>query len=92
MSVAARPERQAHDIVVVVNGRGIPARTGDTLSASLIRAGILATRMTRKRRPRGFFCGMGICNECIVVVDGVPGVRACVTAATDGMSVTTMKA
>jgi len=42
-------------------------------------------RTTRAGDPRGLFCGMGVCFDCLVIVDGVPGTRACVTWARDGM-------
>jgi predicted molibdopterin-dependent oxidoreductase YjgC len=74
---------------ILADGRAIDVQSGDTLSAALIRAGILATRVTRGGRPRGFYCGMGLCNECVVEVDGVSSVRACVTPAMDRMSVKT---
>jgi hypothetical protein len=39
--------------------------------------------------PRGLFCGMGVCFDCLVTVDGRSGVRACITAASEGMTVET---
>ena len=38
---------------------------------------------------RGLFCGIGACQDCLVTVDGVDGVRACVAPATPGTAITT---
>ena len=54
----------------------------------LIAAGERAFRTTaRMDRPRGLFCGMGICYDCLVTIDGQVDQRACVTLARDGMIV-----
>ena len=44
-------------------------------------------RSHKSRRPRGFFCAIGNCSSCLVVVDGVPNVRACIEKLTEGMRV-----
>jgi aerobic-type carbon monoxide dehydrogenase small subunit (CoxS/CutS family) len=41
------------------------------------------------RRPRGFFCAIGKCSSCFMLVDGVPNVRTCVTPLNKGMRVET---
>jgi NADPH-dependent 2,4-dienoyl-CoA reductase/sulfur reductase-like enzyme len=59
-----------------------------TLAAALVAAGQLGLRESRDGGHRGVFCGMGVCHECLVCVDGRPGRRACMTAAAAGMRVT----
>lgn len=60
----------------------VVARVGETIGAALTAAGITHLRTTRRLgRPRGIFCGIGLCYDCLVVVDGRPGVRACQTLA-----------
>jgi predicted molibdopterin-dependent oxidoreductase YjgC len=77
-------------IIVSVNGRPVSAFAGATVAAVLSAEGIRVFRHTAKRgEPRGVFCGMGICYECLVTVDGVPNVRACVTAVEPGMVIQT---
>ena len=83
--VAARRESA---IIVSVDGRPVSAYAGETVAAVLLAEGIRVFRHTAKRgEPRGIFCGMGICYECLVTVDGVPNVRACVTAVRPGMAI-----
>lgn len=75
---------------VVVDGATIPAQDGDTVAAVLVRSGRVSWRRTRNDdRPRGLFCGMGACQDCLVTVDDVPGVRACLAPAAPGMRITT---
>jgi hypothetical protein len=70
------------------DGEPVRAYPGETVGAALTAAGIMAFRSTRQNaRPRGIFCGIGICFDCLVVVDGRPNVRACVTLAAPGMQV-----
>lgn len=68
-------------------GRGIAARPGQTVAAALTEAGERVLRVTAKGAERGIFCGMGVCQDCLVTVDGVPNRRACMTAAEPGMAV-----
>ena len=72
------------------DGRKLEARAGDTIASALVANGITAFRKSIKLgRGRGFFCGVGRCSSCNVVVDGVPDVRACVTPVREGMEVET---
>lgn len=82
-----KAERSAGTLTV--DGEPMAFADGDTLAACLIRAGRFAMRRSRAGEQRGVFCGIGICNDCLVAVDGVPNVRACVTDARDGLAVQT---
>lgn len=63
-----------------VNGKVITAYKGETLLAALIAAGYRGLKTSvLKKEPRGALCGMGVCFECLVTVNGVPNVRACMT-------------
>lgn len=65
---------------------------GQSLGAALTAAGIRSWRTTRRTgRPRGLFCGIGICFDCLVVVDGRPNERACLLLVEPGMRVTPQK-
>ena len=74
------------------DGRPVTARTGQTLAAALTEAGLRSFRETAKGGTRGIFCGMGVCQDCLVTVDGQPNLRACMTKAADGLSVATQPA
>ena len=69
------------------NDQRIEARLGETLAAALSAAEITTFRHTPSGAPRGVFCGMGACFDCVVTVDGRIGQRACLTPAQDGMRV-----
>jgi D-hydroxyproline dehydrogenase subunit alpha len=63
--------------MITFDGRAIEARVGMTLAAALAAAGITAFRRTRRGAPRGLFCGMGACQDCLVEIDGEANQRAC---------------
>lgn len=74
------------------DGTELVARDGQTLAAVLLDHGVRSWRTTRVTgRPRGIFCGIGVCFDCLVVVNGVPNVRACVTRVVDGDVVTSQE-
>jgi sarcosine oxidase subunit alpha len=51
-------------------------------------AGIRGLRSTaRRHEPRGVFCAIGRCTDCLMIVDGLPNTRTCVTPVHDGMRV-----
>lgn len=65
------------------DGRPYTAYSGETIGAALLAAGVRQLRPTRVHRAdRGMLCGIGSCYDCLVVVDGRPGQRACLTPAT----------
>lgn len=74
------------------DGAPIEFRPGQSVAAALVAGGIRSWRSTRiAGRPRGIFCGIGVCFDCLVVIDGVPNQRACRVPAVDGMAVTTQE-
>ncbi|MFJ8147920.1 (2Fe-2S)-binding protein [Streptomyces sp. NPDC096048] len=73
--VRARP---APAFAVTVDGRTIEAVPGRTVAAALWAAGVTSWRTTRGTgRPRGVFCGIGVCFDCLVTVNDRPNQRAC---------------
>ncbi|WP_324786908.1 (2Fe-2S)-binding protein [Streptomyces sp. H51] len=75
---------------IIMDGRPLPFVDGQTVAAALVAAGRVAWRTTRVRqRPRGVFCGIGVCFDCLVTIDGAGGQRACLVLARAGMTVTT---
>ena len=67
-------------------GRGIRAHPGETVAAALIAAGQWNFRETRSGASRGLFCGMGVCGECTLLIDG-DARRACLEPARPGADV-----
>jgi predicted molibdopterin-dependent oxidoreductase YjgC len=84
--LARRPER--HAVTIRFGDRPLPAFEGEPIAAALLAAGVKVFRKTSKRgEPRQLFCGIGRCTDCVMIVDGLPGVRTCVTPVRDGMRV-----
>ncbi|MGW6978114.1 (2Fe-2S)-binding protein [Streptomyces sp. NPDC054932] len=80
----------AHEITF--DGRALPALPGQSIAAVLWGAGILAWRTTRDDgAPRGAFCGIGSCYDCLVTVNGRSNQRACLVPARPGDTVTTQE-
>ncbi|MFD0559343.1 2Fe-2S iron-sulfur cluster protein [Stackebrandtia endophytica] len=78
------------DFEISVDGSEIPVEPGQSLAAAMTAADITTFRRTRvASRPRGMFCGIGVCFECLVTVNGVPNVRACLEPAWPGDRVST---
>ena len=72
------------------DGAPLEVRPGQSGAAALTDAGIRSWRTTRHgQRPRGLFCGIGVCFDCLLVVDGLPNQRACLVPAREGMTLET---
>lgn len=76
------------DFTFTFDGQPVSAREGQSLAAALTGAGHRSSRKTAKSADRGLFCGMGVCQDCLVTVDGAPNLRACMSTAQAGMTVT----
>ena len=75
-------------MIVHFDGKPIEARAGDTIASALFRCGQrIFTRSFKFHRPRGLLCLAGKCPNCMMNVDDVPNVRACITPVRDGMRV-----
>ncbi len=74
-------------VEIEVDGQRVRAYAGETVAAALIAEAGPATRTTAHGATRGYYCGMGVCFDCLVVVDGVPNTRACMTPVASGMRV-----
>jgi D-hydroxyproline dehydrogenase subunit gamma len=72
---------------LTLDGAAVTAYEGESVATLLLAEGRTATRRTVGGEPRGVFCGMGVCFDCLVIVDGVPNTRACVTWVREGMAV-----
>jgi D-hydroxyproline dehydrogenase subunit gamma len=67
---------------IQVDGRQVTAYPGETIATVLLAEGYKVFRHSAlSGEPRGPFCGMGLCFDCLVTVNGEPNVRACITYA-----------
>jgi hypothetical protein len=74
------------------DGTSVPFRPGQTIGAALVADGRPSWRTTRLAgSPRGIFCGIGVCFDCLVTVDGEPNQRACLVRADAAQVVTTQE-
>lgn len=76
-------------LIVLVNGRPVAVPAGSTAAAAIAMAGPLHFRTSVGGEPRGPLCGMGICFECRVTIDGCPHQRSCKTVCRSGMEIRT---
>jgi D-hydroxyproline dehydrogenase subunit gamma len=74
---------------ITVDGEPFNGRDGQTIAGVLLASGRRAWRRGPSGAPRGVFCGIGVCFDCLVTVNGVRDVRACRRRARDGDAVTT---
>jgi hypothetical protein len=79
---------RGRELSILVDGEALLAYEGESLAAALIASGRRFTRWTaRTGEPRGYFCGMGVCQDCLVTADSSPNVRACMLPVRDGLRV-----
>ncbi len=72
-----------------IDGMAVQVRRGSTVAAAVIQAGGIGFRRSVTGEPRGPLCGMGICFECRVAIDGRAHERSCQIVCRDGMEVRT---
>ena len=83
-------DKRKYEVEIKVDGKIIKAKKGEMIIATLIANGIKINRYTvKKKEPRGIFCGIGQCTDCVMVVNGKPNVRTCVTPVEEGMIIET---
>lgn len=75
-------------IRLFVNSREVDAYQGETVLAALVAAGLKTLgKSLHRHEARGFFCGMGVCYECLVTINGRPNQRACMTEVKNDMEI-----
>jgi aerobic-type carbon monoxide dehydrogenase small subunit (CoxS/CutS family) len=84
------PLEARQPVTVLVDGEPLPAFAGESVATVLLAHGRRTFRHTGQGAPRSLFCGMGICFDCLVTVDGVENVRACMTPVAEGMVIATV--
>ncbi len=87
--ILGKPEK-GPKVSFTFDGRTLEGYEGEPIAMALKASGVMIHRYTAKHHePRGIFCAIGRCTECVMVVDGVPNIRTCVTPLKAGMEVRT---
>ena len=81
---------ETEEVTVILDGVPIKVEKGQMIAAALLEKGIRVNRYTRKNHaPRGIFCGIGQCTDCVMIVNGQINVRTCITPVEEGMVIET---
>ena len=87
---ARLPDARRETVAVTIDGEPFAARAGDTVAAALLASGRVALRSTPVTgAPRGPFCMMGVCFDCLVTIDDAPNQQACLALVAPGMRIDT---
>ena len=77
-------------VVLSIDGKSVTAYEGETVAGVLLAVGHIRSRTSPTRgEARGYYCGMGQCWDCALMIDGRPNQRSCMTPVADGMRVET---
>ena len=75
-------------VSVTIDGAPFQAKRGEAVAAVMLANGLRTHRHTAKRgEPRGIYCGIGQCTDCVMIVNGVANTRTCVTPVEEGMTI-----
>lgn len=82
--------KKGEKVTFCFDGKEVFGFEGEPIAVALKANGLMVHRYTKKEhKPRGIFCAIGRCTDCVMVVDGVPNVRTCITPLKAGMDVKT---
>jgi predicted molibdopterin-dependent oxidoreductase YjgC len=76
-------------VILSINGRSVSVPAGSTVAAAVLASGVSGFRTSVTGALRGPVCGMGVCFECRLTIDGRPGRTSCQTVCQPGMEVVT---
>ena len=83
-----QPEAANPTVTLMIDGKPIKARAGDTVAAAMLAAGLHYCRTTPvSGAPRAPYCMMGVCFECLVEIDGAPNQQGCLVPVAEGMRI-----
>jgi len=79
-------------VKIIVDGEELDAYKGEMIASALLAHGKKVFRYTKRyREPRGIFCAIGRCTDCVMTVNGIPNIRTCVTPVEEGMKIETQR-
>lgn len=76
-------------VTVQINGRPVSVAAGTVVAAAIVKSGETAFRQSVTGKPRGPLCGMGVCLECRVTINGRKHCRSCQILCEPGMEIRT---
>lgn len=83
-------QKKGRVVSFTLDGKKLQGCEGEPIAAALKVNGVMVHRYTQKQhRPRGIFCAIGRCTDCVMIVDGVPNTRTCITPLREGMKIQT---
>jgi predicted molibdopterin-dependent oxidoreductase YjgC len=86
------PDLGGESVAITIDGKAFQARAGDTVAAALLAAGLSQCRTTPvSGAPRGPFCMMGVCFDCLVEIDGQGNRQGCLVRVRPGMRIATQR-
>ena len=75
-------------LTLTVDGIPLQACRGQTIAAALYASGRRTLRTTRVNgKPRGLYCAMGVCYDCLAEIDGIPNRQSCLVEVRAGMHI-----
>lgn len=84
------PAPAAKAVAFTFDGKTLEGHEGEPIAVALKENGVMVHRYTvKKHMPRGLFCAIGRCTDCVMVVDGKPNTRTCITPLKAGMKIET---
>jgi len=84
--------KKGRKVKFTFDGKTLEGFEGEPIAVALRSNGVMIHRYTAKRNePRGVFCAIGRCTDCIMVVNGTPNVRTCIEPLKEGMVVETQR-
>lgn len=85
-------EKPSKMVEIVVDGMKVQAEEGRMVAAVLMELGYKKFRTTdRLEEPRFYYCGIGQCTDCMMEIDGIPGIRTCITPVREGMIINSLQ-
>lgn len=83
-------QKKGEPVRFTLDGKEMIGMEGEPIATALKACGVMVHRYTKKEhKPRGIFCAIGRCTDCVMVVDGIPNVRTCITPLKAGMEIKT---
>ncbi|MBU4438693.1 MAG: (2Fe-2S)-binding protein [Acetobacterium sp.] len=84
------PTETGPTVTFFMDGQPMTGYAGEPIAVALKAAGVMIHRYTQKtHEPRGIFCAIGRCTDCVMIVDGIPNIRTCITPLVAGMQIQT---